>query len=100
MIRNLLFDLVGVLMRFDTEGYYRAQGIGPGDANILRREVFRSLEWAMQDRGAISDDDAITSICVRVPARLHGAGVIADIADLCIRVGGAFQHRDRSQQLL
>lgn len=73
MIRNLLFDLVGVLMRFDTEGYYRAQGIGPRDADILRREVFRSLEWAMQDRGAISDDDAIAAICARVPARLHGA---------------------------
>ncbi|MDO4867249.1 MAG: HAD family phosphatase [Clostridia bacterium] len=73
MIRNLLFDLVGVLMRFDTEGYYRAHGIGPGDAGLLRREVFGSLEWAMQDRGTISEADATASIASRVPARLHGA---------------------------
>ena len=33
-------------------------------------------------------------------ARLYGAGVIADIADLRFGVGGALQHRDRSQQLL
>ena len=73
MTKSILFDLVGVLMRFDTEGYYLAHGIGPGDVDILRREVFRSLEWAMQDRGAISDKDAIASICARVPERLHGA---------------------------
>ena len=71
MTKNVLFDLVGVLMRFDTEGYYRAYGICPEDVNLLRREVFRSLEWAMQDRGTISDEDAIASICARVPTRLR-----------------------------
>ena len=71
MTKNVLFDLVGVLMRFDTEGYYRAHGICPEDVNLLRREVFRSLEWAMQDRGTISDEDAIASICARVPTRLR-----------------------------
>ena len=73
MIRNIVFDMVGVVMRFDTEGYYRAHGISDGDRDILRREVFRSLEWAMQDRGTISEADAAAAICARVPARLHGA---------------------------
>ena len=72
-IKNVVFDMVGVLMRFDTEGYYRAHNIAPGDREILRREVFRSLEWAIQDRGAISEADAAAAICARVPARLHGA---------------------------
>lgn len=72
-IKNVVFDMVGVLMRFDTEGYYRAHDIAPGDREILSREVFRSLEWAIQDRGAISEADATAAICARVPARLHGA---------------------------
>ena len=72
-IKNVVFDMVGVLMRFDTEGYYRAHDIAPGDREILSREVFRSLEWAIQDRGAISEADAAAAICGRVPARLHGA---------------------------
>ena len=73
MIRNILFDLVGVIMRFDTEGYYHAHQISPSDQALLHREVFLSLEWAMQDRGAISEEEAIERICARVPARLHEA---------------------------
>lgn len=71
MIKNIVFDLVGVLMRFDTEGYYRAHGVSAGDRDILKREVFRSLEWAIQDRGGILEEDATAAICARVPARLH-----------------------------
>ena len=73
MIQTILFDLVGVLMRFDTEGYYRAHGFSPEDVGLMRREVFRSLEWAMQDRGTLSEDDAEAAICARLPARLRGA---------------------------
>ncbi|MGX8706702.1 MAG: HAD family hydrolase [bacterium] len=72
-VKNIVFDLVGVLMRFDTEGYYRAHHIAPEDQDILRREVFRSLEWAIQDRGAITEQDATAAICGRVPSRLHSA---------------------------
>ncbi len=70
-VRNVMFDLVGVLMRFDTDGYYREHDIGPADAELIRRELFRSLEWAMQDRGAIPDEDAVAAICARMPTRLH-----------------------------
>ena len=73
MMQNIVFDLVGVLMRFDTEGYYRAHDICDADQAILRREVFRSLEWAMQDRGAISEKDAAAAICARLPERLREA---------------------------
>lgn len=71
-IHNIIFDMVGVLMRFDTEGYYRTYGISAGDRELLRQEVFRSLEWAMQDRGTISDEEAISAICMRLPTHLHG----------------------------
>ena len=48
MIRNIIFDMVGVLMRFDTESYIEEHHLSEADVAILRKEVFRSLEWAMQ----------------------------------------------------
>ena len=51
MIRNIIFDMVGVLMRFDTESYIEEHHLSEEDVAILRKEVFRSLEWAMQDTG-------------------------------------------------
>ena len=73
MIGNIIFDLFGVIARFDTEGYYAQRGISPADREILRREVFRSLEFAMGDRGAIPEAAAVSAICSRVPSRLHEA---------------------------
>ena len=71
MIKNISFDMVGVVIRFDTEKYYNDHGIGITDRELLKREVFGSLEWTRQDRGTISDDEVIERICVRVPERLH-----------------------------
>lgn len=73
MIESILFDMVGVLMRFDTEGYYRIHGIAPAERAIIQREVFRSLEWSMLDRGTISEEDAAAAVCERMPERLHAA---------------------------
>ena len=63
MIRSIIFDMVGVLMRFDTESYYEEHHLSEADAAILRKEVFRSLEWARQDRGSISTHEAEQRIC-------------------------------------
>ncbi len=73
MIKNIIFDMVGVVLRFDTEGYFREHGFSDEDRRILKREVFGSLEWARQDRGSITEEEAITAICARVPERLYGA---------------------------
>ena len=73
MIRNIIFDLFGVIARFDTEGYYALHDISPSDQAILQREVFRSLEFAMGDRGTISEEAAADAICARLPDRLHEA---------------------------
>ena len=55
--RNIIFDL----------------GISCEDQHILQREVYRSLEFAMGDRGTITDEEAVAAICARVPDRLHEA---------------------------
>ena len=80
MIRNIIFDMGGVLIQFDRAYFIRRLCVAAEDESVLMNEVFRSLEWARLDRGTISEADAIRSICKRVPARVHSA-----VADLILR---------------
>ena len=73
MTRNIIFDLFGVIARFDVEGYFAVHDISRADQQVLQREVYRSLEFAMGDRGTITDEEAAAAICARVPDRLHEA---------------------------
>ena len=49
MIRNIIFDMVGVLMRFDTESYIEEHHLSDADVAILRKEV--TLLPGMGDAG-------------------------------------------------
>lgn len=73
MIRNIIFDMGGVLIQFDREYFIRRLGVAPADERLLMNEVFRSLEWAQLDRGTIPEANAIANICARLPQRLHEA---------------------------
>ncbi len=74
MIRNVVFDMGGVLIRFDRKLFLARAGVTePGDMQLLMTEVFISLEWALMDRGAICEQDAIRRVCRRLPAHLHDA---------------------------
>lgn len=73
MIRNIVFDMGGVLIRFDRPYFIRRLGVAPEDAPILLNEVFRSLEWAQMDRGSITEAEAVERVCRRLPERLRGA---------------------------
>ena len=73
MIQNIIFDMGGVLIQFDRAYFIRRLGVAAEDEQILRNEVFRSLEWARLDRGSMSQEDAIASMCERLPQRLHRA---------------------------
>ena len=73
MINNIIFDMGGVLIRFDRDFFLERLGITGEDKRILMREVFLSVEWAMMDRGSLTDLQAVPIICDRVPAHLHEA---------------------------
>ena len=73
MIKNILFDMGQVLVRWDPPRFTRRLGLGAEDARMLEREVFGDAEWVQLDRGAISDRDAWKAMCARLPERLHDA---------------------------
>ena len=70
-IRNLLFDMGGCLIRWDPALFVGRLDLSQEDRDLLRREVFEEVEWVRLDRGNLSEEDALTSICRRLPPRLH-----------------------------
>ena len=74
MIRNILFDMGNVLIRFAPDVFIRRAGITDGaDYDLLMREVYRSVEWVELDRGVLTEEAALAAMCARLPERLHAA---------------------------
>lgn len=70
-IRNIVFDMGGVLMRFDTDLFMKRAGISDEDMPLIRNEVFRSVEWVQMDRGVLDEDGAFSKMKERLPERLY-----------------------------
>ena len=79
MIKNIVFDMGGVLINFDAQRYTARFVPDPADYELIRRELFRSVEWIGMDRGSITDEEAVASVCRRLPERLHQG--VRDILD-------------------
>lgn len=74
MIRHIVFDMGQVLVRFSDGLFSERLRLSEADAELIRREVLATTEWMRMDRGTISDDDALTRMCARLPQRLHDTG--------------------------
>ena len=71
MIKNIIFDMGGVLIKFDRGIFLDKIGVVGEDRETLLREVFLSLEWSMMDRGSLTEKEAAERMCARLPERLH-----------------------------
>ena len=71
MVKNIIFDMGQVLIRWDPNEFLADTGLPQEDRNLLMLEVFRNVEWIMLDRGTITEEAATESICKRLPGRLH-----------------------------
>lgn len=71
MIKNILFDMGQVLIRFDRSYFMTRLGVSEEDKPLLMREVFLSVEWVQMDRGTLCEEEAFRKIASRLPERLH-----------------------------
>ncbi len=73
MIRNIIFDMGGVLIAWDPARMVARLELPEEDGLLLRREVFGSVEWVSLDRGTLFEEEALRRFRKRLPERLHGA---------------------------
>lgn len=75
MIRNILFDMGGVLVRWDPARFIADLHLPEEDGQLLLREIYRSWRWVELDRGVLREDELLTYVKPRIPERLHAAAV-------------------------
>jgi len=71
MIKNIVFDMGNVLIKFDRNAFLDKIGVFGEDRELLMREVYLSLEWSMMDRGSLTEEQGAERMCRNVPERLH-----------------------------
>ena len=71
MIKNIVFDMGNVIIRFDPGHFIDREGItDPADRKLIMNELFQSLEWAQMDSGVLTEETAEPLILTRFPDRL------------------------------
>jgi putative hydrolase of the HAD superfamily len=73
MIKNIIFDMGNVLIRFDRKLFLDRLEVSDADKEVLLREVFASVDWAHMDRGTKTEAMALESMKARLPQGLHAA---------------------------
>ena len=71
MIKNIVFDMGQVLIHWSPRQFTSFLELTETDAALVEQELFRSVEWVRLDRGTITEEDAIVSVCRRLPEHLH-----------------------------
>lgn len=71
MIRNIIFDMGGVLVGYRPELSTAAFVGEERDALLVRHELFETEEWRLLDAGEIDEDEALARVQARLPKRLR-----------------------------
>ena len=72
MFKNIVFDMGNVLVYFDQNVFLdRVDVKDPKDRELLKREIYYSLEWSRMDRGSLSPAGAEAIMRTHLPERLH-----------------------------
>jgi HAD superfamily hydrolase (TIGR01509 family) len=70
-IRNVIFDMGGVLMRFDGRFFASFYASGEADARAISEALFESSSWPLLDAGVIDEDTMERVAAAALPERLH-----------------------------
>ena len=70
-IRNMIFDMGQVLIRWQPGLMMDPFAISQQDRTLLMLELFQSVEWVQLDRGTLSEAEVVARACARLPEHLH-----------------------------
>ena len=73
MIRNIVFDMGQVLIRWRPEEILEHFELTGEEKTMLLQELFWSPEWTQQDRGILTEGEMIERVSARLPESLHAA---------------------------
>lgn len=65
MIKNIVFDIGNVLLKFDPKEYLVKKFNDENKADEIINVIFKSEEWLMLDRGTITEKDVISVLTER-----------------------------------
>ncbi|MBO5144472.1 MAG: HAD family phosphatase [Lachnospiraceae bacterium] len=71
MIKNIVFDMGSVLTIYNAREYIYSYVDNEEDFRWIKNHLCSSVEWLQMDRGTITDNEAIASVCKRLPPHLH-----------------------------
>ncbi len=67
MIKNIIFDLSGVLLDYDISKYFASIGLTEQDAKIYKPLIWGSNEWLLGDKNLITYNELINSLVKKYP---------------------------------
>ncbi|MDE7218810.1 MAG: HAD family phosphatase [Oscillospiraceae bacterium] len=73
MIKNIVFDMGGVLLHYSPAHFIDLLSVNEDDKLRLMREVFQTVEWFQMDRGTITEPAASAAMKKNLPPHLHSA---------------------------
>lgn len=71
MVKNIVFDMGNVLTIYNAREYIYGYVDNEEDFRWIKNHLCGSVEWLWMDRGTVTDEAAVASICKRMPAHLH-----------------------------
>lgn len=66
-IRNIVFDLGNVLLKYDPKGYMESLGYDKETVSDLMKLIFHGIEWKLADQGLLSNDQLIEIYQLKAP---------------------------------
>lgn len=72
-VRNVVFDMGGVLFKWEPLAQARRFCESDEDAQLLADAVFGSVQWALMDAGAVDERTVAWTAKTRLPRRMHAA---------------------------
>ncbi len=66
-IKNIVFDMGNVLINYNVDEYIQEFTTDKTAIAVMKRELFKSIEWLERDNGDITVNEAIESVSKRVP---------------------------------